>query len=129
MLNINTDIEASLLVARWDAPGIAGGFETDATSIFYQCTAQNCWLWLVDLRQHGGLSQYSVNNFFQTRVTDTALRAPEGQQLRVALLIGPDFPTVRAEVPDEDYQQRHHFAAQVFTHEGEARQWLEQLPG
>lgn len=124
MLAVVTDLELNLLTARWDTRGIEGDFEADGSTIFRTALDASCWLWLIDLRHHGDLTRYSASNFFRTRVVDTAWRAPEGQQLRVALLLGPGFLTVQDELPDADYQQRHHFTAQVFTDEGIARQWL-----
>ncbi|UOQ75097.1 nucleotidyl transferase AbiEii/AbiGii toxin family protein [Hymenobacter cellulosilyticus] len=125
-INIVTQPDQHLLIARWSGPGIEEDFTHDDRAMLSTAQKTNCWRWLADFRVHGDTTAYNANDFFRTVLPDAkaAERFATGIILRVAVLIRPDFVVLSAGVPDADFQKRRGYTAKTFTDEGEAMQWL-----
>jgi hypothetical protein len=115
-----------LLVVRWESPGIAEDFIYDDREILTTAQAYKCFRWLLDLRQHGDTTQYNADDLFRTVLPNTKGRFPEATIPKIALLVGRGFTTITSRLPDDEFQERRHYKAQIFTDEGSARTWLTQ---
>lgn len=123
-INITTQPDQHLLIARWDGLGIEEDFTYDDRAMLRKAEETKCWRWLADFRVHGDTTAYNVRDFYNTVLPDTARRFATGITLRVAVLIRPDFAVFSAGVPDADFQKRRGYITKTFTDEGQAMQWL-----
>lgn len=123
-INITTQPDQHLLIARWSGPGIEEDFTYDVRAMLNKAEETNCWRWLTDFRVHGDTTAYNANDFFKTVLPDTAGRFATGVTLRVAVLIRPDFAVLSARVPDAEFQRRRGYITKPFTDEGKAMEWL-----
>jgi predicted nucleotidyltransferase component of viral defense system len=123
-INIITQSDQHLLIARWNGPGIEEDFTYDGRAMLRKTEETKCWRWLADFRVHGDTTKYNTNDFFRTVLPDTASRFATDITLRVAVLMRPDFVVLPAEVPDADFQKRRGYIIKTFTDEGQAMQWL-----
>ncbi|HEX8429184.1 nucleotidyl transferase AbiEii/AbiGii toxin family protein [Hymenobacter sp.] len=123
-IDITTQPDQHLLIARWNGPGIKEDFTYDNRAMLRKAEETKCWRWLVDLRVHGDTTAHNAQDLFKTVLPDTARRFATGITLRVAVLIRPDFAVIPEELPDADFQKRRGYVAKTFTDEGQAMQWL-----